>query len=260
MFKFCNLYSGSSGNCSYIESDNAKILIDCGVSCKKTTEALDSLNTNIADVDAILLTHEHLDHVKGLQIVCKKYHIPIYANEATFNYIKQDIPADCKNFFKTDEKFEIKDLKIFPFSIPHDAADPCGFNISYNNKKISIATDIGHMTNSIIDNLQESNFLLLEANYEPEMLKCSKYPYLLKKRILGPNGHLSNEDAGTAISSLISSGTNNIMLAHLSRENNFPELAYKTVMESLISQNSNIDDLQLSVASRQIPNDVINIA
>ena len=260
MFRFCNLYSGSSGNCSYVESDNSKILIDCGVSCKKATEALKSINVDLSDIDAIVLTHEHLDHVKGLQVTCKKYNIPIYANEKTFTGIKQNIPDNIKRFFSTNEKFEIKDLELFPFSIPHDANDPCGFTINHENKKISIATDIGHMTSSILRKIEGSSFLLLESNYEPEMLKSSKYPYLLKKRILGPNGHLSNEEAGLAISSLVNSGINNIMLGHLSQQNNFPELAYKTVIESLISNKVYLDKLSLRVANRSEPDSSISIA
>lgn len=260
MFKFCNLYSGSSGNSSYIESDNAKILIDCGVSCKKLTEALSYLNVNLNDINAIILTHEHLDHVKGLQVTCKKYNIPIYANSGTFNGIKQNIPDENKVLFKTNEKFEINDLEIFPFAIPHDAADPCGFNISHNNKKISIATDIGHMNKFVIDKLYESSFVLLESNYEPEMLKCSKYPYLLKRRILGPKGHLSNEDAGLTIKTLVNSGISNIMLGHLSQQNNYPELAYKTVMEALISSNANLNGLSLKIANRAFPDKSIYIA
>ena len=260
MLKFCNLYSGSSGNCSYIESDNAKILVDCGVSCKKATEALASFKVDFNDIDAIILTHEHLDHVKGLQVISKKYNVPIYGNEGTLNGIKQNIPNNIKNLFKTNKKFEIKDLEIFPFSIPHDASDPCGFNISCGGKKISIATDVGHITTSIINNLQGSSFVLLESNYEPEMLKCSNYPYILKRRILGPNGHLSNEDAGTAVTTLVKSGISNISLGHLSQQNNFPELAYKTVMESLMSNNVNLENLSLNVANRSSPDEIINIA
>ena len=260
MFKYTNLYSGSSGNCSYIESDNSKILVDCGVSCKKASEALESIGVDFNDIDAILLTHEHSDHVKGLQVTCKKFNIPIYANDGTFRGIKQNIPDENKRLFKSNQKFDLGDLTIYPFSIPHDAADPCGFNIYHDNKKISIATDIGHINNHIIDCLQGSSFLLLEANYEPEMLKCSKYPYILKKRILGPNGHLSNYDAGLALSSLVKSGISNIMLGHLSLENNFPELAYKTVVESLVENNANIDSLSLNVALRTEPNKIVNIS
>ena len=190
MFNFCNLYSGSSGNCSLVQSDNTKILVDCGVSLKKIDASLSSLNINLDDINGILITHEHADHISGLSMISKKYHIPIYANSHTFDNIRQDIPDNIKNTFKTDEEFEIGDLQILPFHIPHDAADPCGYSISNLNKKLSIATDIGHMENSILDNLCGSSFVLLESNYEPNMLKYSKYPYYLKKRIIGPNGHL----------------------------------------------------------------------
>ena len=259
MFKFCNLYSGSSGNCSFVETDETKILIDCGVSSKKLEEALNSVGTDIKDINGILISHEHTDHIKGLATICKKYNIPIYANSPTSTNIKANIADDLKNKFNTNEKFEIGDIKILPFSIPHDAADPCGFNLFHDNKKVTVATDIGHVDNKILHNLDESNFLLLESNYEPNMLKCSRYPYTLKRRILGPNGHLSNDDAALAISELLKQGVNNIMLGHLSEQNNFPELAYQTVMNSIISKNIDIDKLSLSVADRYKPNDIIEL-
>lgn len=259
MFKFCNLYSGSSGNCSFVESDNTKLLIDCGVSSKKIEEALNSINVNLSDINGILITHEHSDHVQALGTICKKYNIPIYATSSTFTNINKNIPDNIKNSFKNNEKFEIGDIKIFPFKIPHDAADPCGFNLFNNNKKLTIATDIGHIDNKIMHNLDESDFLFLEANYEPNMLRCSRYPYSLKMRILGPNGHLSNDEAGVTISELVKCGVHNIMLAHLSEHNNFPELAYQTVIDEIISKNIDTDKLKLLVADRYKPNDVINL-
>lgn len=260
MFKFCNLYSGSSGNSSLVESDNAKILVDCGTSCKKISEALDSLDVNISDLDGILVTHEHLDHIKGLSVISKKYHIPVYINEETFNNLGFDTSIIDKKYFVNNENFSIKDLLIHPFSIPHDAANPCGFSISNGTNKISIATDIGHMNNSIIDNLAGSSFILLESNYETELLKYSRYPYSLKKRILGPNGHLSNEDAGKTISVLAKNGVSNIALGHLSKENNFPELAYKTVLENIINNKIDSNNLSISVAHRDKPDNMIEIA
>lgn len=260
MFKFCNLYSGSSGNCSFIQSDNTKILVDAGSSCKKICEGLNSINISISEIDGILITHEHLDHIKGLSVISKKYHIPIYANELTLKNISQDISSATQKIFKTNENFCIKDLIINPFSIPHDAADPCGFSITNNDKKITIATDIGHIEKKIIDNFVGSNFILLESNYEKEMLESSKYPYLLKRRILGPNGHLSNDDASKTISLLVKNGVNNIMLGHLSQQNNFPELAYSTVVESLISNNVDTSKIKLSVATRLSPDPFFNIA
>lgn len=259
MFKFCNLYSGSSGNSSLIITDKSKILVDCGVSAKKISTALENMGIDMQEIDGILITHEHSDHIKGLSVIAKNYHTPIYANEKTFENISIDLTGSTKNIFKTNESFNIKDLDITSFGIPHDAADPVGYNILHKNKKLSIATDIGHIENALLNKLDGSDFLLLESNYETEMLKLSKYPYILKHRILGPNGHLSNDDASIAISSLVKNGTKNIMLGHLSKENNFPELAYQTTIEGLMRENVDLDDIKLSVADRDKPNNIINI-
>ena len=172
---------------------------------------------------------------------------------------KDKISEKNIKIIKNEEKFEIGDLKIKPFSIPHDAANPCGFNIIHDNKKISIATDIGHMTNGIIKNLEDSIFIMLEANYDPEVLKFSKYPYILKSRIAGPTGHLPNEMAGKTIAHLLNSGLQQAILGHLSKESNFPELAYKTVIDEVISSNYDENSLKLSVASRDIPGNKIII-
>ena len=161
--------------------------------------------------------------------------------------------------FEVGDHFEIKDLKIKSFSIPHDAANPCGFIINNNSKTIGIATDIGHMTNNIIKQLEPCDFLLLESNYDPEILKFSSYPYTLKTRIAGPNGHLPNEMAGKTISYLLKSNLKSAMLGHLSKENNFPELAYKTVVEELINSNYNENSLHLSVANRDFPGKLIEV-
>ena len=189
MFKFCSLYSGSSGNCSLVQTDKTKLLIDAGESCKKITESLNLLNIDPSSIDAIIITHEHSDHTKGLGNFSKKFDIPVYANKETWNAMKsqQDkISKNNINYFSFD-KFKIKDLEIQPFPIPHDAANPCGFNLSKGKKKMSIVTDIGHINKDILSNLEHSSFILLESNYEPEVLRCSPYPYLLKERIKGPN-------------------------------------------------------------------------
>ena len=253
MFNFCSLYSGSSGNCLFLQTSNTKILIDAGESAKKISSALSSIEINPTDIDAILVTHEHSDHVKGLGTFSKKYDIPVYANTKTWDAMEEQaskINEKNQKHFTIEENFEIGDLKIHPFKIPHDAANPCGFNIIHNNKKISIATDIGHMTSNIAHKLEDSSFVLLEANYDPNILKCSPYPYLLKQRLAGPNGHLANIDAGRTISFLLNSGLEAVMLGHLSKENNFPELAYKTVVDELISNNYNENALSISVAKR----------
>lgn len=262
MFNFCSLYSGSSGNCLFIETENTKLLIDAGVSLKKIEEGLDKVNVEPSSLNGILVTHEHSDHIKSLGNLSKKFDIPVFANQKTFDAMpKQVEKISDKNIhkFNVNEKFCINDIEINPFSIYHDAADPCGFNFFSQNKKISIATDIGHMDKAILEKLENSIFLLLEANYDPEVLKYTKYPFVLKQRIAGPNGHLPNEMAGKVINYLSNSGLKTAMLGHLSKESNFPALAYQTVIDELISNNTDISKFNLSVASRDQVGDIINI-
>ena len=189
MLNFCSLYSGSTGNSLLVETENTKILIDAGVSSRKIENALLDVNINPSSLDGILVTHEHIDHVQGLGTFSKKFDLPVFVNQDTLDAMpKQKDKLDCKNIktFQISEKFSIGDLVIKSFSIPHDAVNPCGFNIWKGNKKISIATDIGHITNDILNQLEESAFIMLESNYDPEVLRCSSYPFQLKYRIAGP--------------------------------------------------------------------------
>ena len=261
MLEFCSLYSGSSGNSLLVKTENTNILIDAGVSSKKIETALNSIDIDPNSLDGILITHEHSDHVQGLGTFAKKYDLPVFVNQKTLDAMpkqKEKISEKNINLIKIEEKFEIKDLKIKPFAIPHDAVNPCGFNIFKDNSKISIATDIGHMSNGIIKNLEDSLFILLEANYDPEVLMYSKYPYQLKTRIAGPTGHLSNEMAGKTISYLLKSGLKQAMLGHLSKESNFPELAYKTVIDELMP-NFSENNFKLSVSKRDESSPLISI-
>ena len=258
MLKFCSLYSGSSGNSSFIQSENINILVDAGVSGKKIIDALASINIGIENISAILVTHEHSDHTQSIATLSKKYNIPVYANKKTWEAMqdkKEKMSKENICYFNNNNHFCLNDITILPFDIPHDAANPCGFTISDANSKISIATDIGHITTSIIDNIKNSNFLLLEANYEPDVLKCSSYPFHLKERIASPIGHLSNIEAGKTINYLADFGVKNIMLGHLSNENNFPELAYKSVLEQIENK-----DLNLSVANRFEPSKFFEVS
>ena len=264
MFNFCSLYSGSSGNSSLVQNNNTNILIDAGESAKKIENALSSINVLPNSISAILVTHEHIDHIKSIGTLSKKYNIPIYATEKTWKAMPSQldkIDKKMQRFFSPSTKFYINDIEIYPFSIPHDAADPCGFNIISSGKKISIATDLGHITPDLINNISDSSFVLLESNYDPEILRYSKYPYMLKHRISGDYGHLSNIDAGKVISTLNKNNEKleRVMLGHLSKENNFPELAYKTVLDELISDKCDLSNLSLSVASRNNPSELIHI-
>lgn len=261
MIKFCNLYSGSTGNCTFVSSETTNILIDAGISCQKITKALAELSASIETIDAILITHEHIDHTKGLTTLCKKYGIPVFASIKTWKAMESlNVREDCKEIFNPNEEFYIGDLKIYPFSIPHDAVDPCGFSIYNNDKKITIATDMGHLTDSILTQMENSNILLLESNYDTETLKCSSYPYFLKKRIEGSLGHLSNDNASKAICHLCTHGVSNIILGHLSKENNFPELAYQTVINELSVSNIDKTNFNLSVASRDKIDEMLELA
>lgn len=262
MLNFCSLYSGSSGNSLFVQSDKTKILVDCGVSNKKIEEALNSIEVDASSIDAVIVTHEHIDHVKGLATFSTKYDIPVFATRETLDNMEKitsKISDRNLNSFKIDEKFSIGDLKILPFTIPHDAANPCGFNIFNNDKKLSIATDIGHMNSAILKKLEGSSFLLLESNYDVEVLKCSSYPFNLKTRISGPTGHLSNEIAGKTISYLFKNGLKGAMLGHLSKESNFPELAYSTTVNEVLANGIDENSFSLSVASRDLPGKIITV-
>lgn len=263
MLNFCSLYSGSSGNSLFVETENTKVLVDVGLSCKKIEEALCTIEKNPNSIDAILITHEHSDHIKGLSIISHKYDIPVFATRETFDAMPtqtEKISNKNINYFYPNEKFNINDLEITPFSIPHDAANPCGFTINNEKHQLSIATDIGHMTNDIVKHLEGSELLLLESNYDTEVLKCCKYPFHLKARIAGCTGHLSNTMSGKTISYLLkNSNLNTAILGHLSKESNFPELAYQTVVDELLTNNCNTDSINLSVASRELPGKLIKL-
>ena len=262
MLKFTSLYSGSSGNCLFVETENTKILIDAGVSLKKIEKGLENFDVQPSNLDAVIVTHEHTDHIQSLGNLSKKFDIPVFATSKTFDAMPKQtekITDKNKNNINIDEKFSIGDIEILPFKIPHDAADPCGFTLFSNNKKISIATDVGHMTNDILKHIDGSEFILLEANYDSNVLKYTKYPFKLKERIAGPSGHLSNKAAGQTINYLINSGLKKAVLGHLSKESNFPELAYQTVVNEILSSGTNIDNFNLSVASRDFPGKLITI-
>ncbi|MDP4180805.1 MAG: MBL fold metallo-hydrolase [Bacillota bacterium] len=263
MIKFCSLFSGSSGNCLFVATKRTKILIDAGLSGKRIIEALCSVGEKPAEISAVLISHEHSDHIRGAGIISRKLNVPIYANENTWSSMEQQIgPINIENkrYFNSGEELEIGDICVKTFSIPHDAAEPVGFNFMHNNKKITTATDIGHINNRLLEHFDSSDLILLESNHDVEMLKVGPYPYSLKKRILGDNGHLSNEMAGKVIAYMAKKGTKKFLLGHLSRENNFPELAYQTVYNVLYeNQISAGVDVELSVALRDKVGKVIEL-
>lgn len=263
MVKFCSLFSGSSGNCIFVSDEKTKILIDVGLSGVRIIDALNSIGENPSEISAILITHEHSDHTKGVGILSRKFNIPIYANNGTWEGMGKDLgkikPENIK-LFDTDNDFMVGDIGVRPFKIPHDAAEPVGYSFHIGSKKVTTATDIGHMTNAILGELKKSDILLLESNHDIEMLKVGPYPYYLKQRILSDHGHLCNEMAGKVVSYLAEQGTRCFILGHLSHENNFPELAYQTTLNALVEKGIEVGrEVSLEVASREHAGTVITL-
>lgn len=254
---FCSLYSGSSGNSMFISSGEAKILIDAGLAGKNIEKALKDIGQNPAELDGIFVTHEHSDHVKGVGVISRKYNVPVYANELTWQAMQTIIGNIKENNVKimSEAYVTIKDLDIISYKIPHDAVLPQGYAVYHGKKKISIATDLGHYTEEIRKNIEDSDVVLLESNHDVEMLKFGPYPYNLKRRVLSNVGHLSNEDCGKAIADMVD-GTKRkrVILGHLSETNNYPELAYHTVANILREKNIELNkDIGLTVARRDMP-------
>lgn len=260
--KFCSLYSGSSGNCIFVASDNAKVLIDAGLPGKKIDEALKHIGEEPGSIDGIFITHEHSDHIKGVGVLSRKYDIPIYANDKTWAVMEKNIGKIKEHNIRIMDRrssIAIKDLEIRSFNIPHDAIAPVGYTVSSGGKNASVVTDFGVFTEEIRDNIIDSDIILLESNHDINMLRMGPYPYNLKLRVLGENGHLSNEDCGNAIVSLIKSDKKKqIMLGHLSGTNNHPDLAYQTVVDVLSANGIRPgDDVTLQLASRHNPSEII---
>ncbi|MBR1854780.1 MAG: MBL fold metallo-hydrolase [Lachnospiraceae bacterium] len=264
--RLCSIASGSSGNCIYVGSEATHLLVDVGISGKRTEEGLNYLGLTGRDVDGILVTHEHADHINGLGVMARKYGMPIYATKGTIKAIKQissvgEIDDALFHEVKADEKLTIKDLTIHPMKVDHDAAQPVAYRIAYGRQKVAVCTDLGHFTDYTVDCLQGMDALLLEANHDVNMLQVGPYPYPLKQRILGDKGHLSNENSGRLLSRILHDKVQAILLGHLSKENNIPELAYEAVrMEITLGDNPyNASDFFMQVAKRSEPTPVVNL-
>ena len=260
--KFCSLYSGSSGNSIFIASDNTKVLIDAGLAGKKIDDALKHIGEESSSIDGIFITHEHIDHIKGVGVLSRKYDIPIYANDNTWAVMEKNIGKIKEHNIRIMDRrssITINDLEIRSFNIPHDAIAPVGYTVSYAGKSASVVTDFGVFTEEIRDNIIDSDIILLESNHDVNMLRMGPYPYKLKLRVLGENGHLSNEDCGSAIVSLLKNDKKKqIVLGHLSGTNNHPDLAYQTVVDVLSANGIRPgDDVILQLASRHNPSEII---
>jgi phosphoribosyl 1,2-cyclic phosphodiesterase len=258
---FCSLYSGSSGNSIFVSSDEAKVLVDAGLPGKNIEKALTEINQNASELDAIFITHEHSDHIKGVGVLSRRYDIPVYANELTWKAMSGLIGNIKEHNIKVMSKnhISLKDMDIISFSIPHDSVCAQGYSLYHNKKKVAVATDLGHYSEIVRKNIEDADVLLFESNHDVEMLKFGPYPYNLKRRILSDVGHLSNEDCGKAIADMVNGyKRKKVILGHLSKTNNYPELAYQTVVNILMARKIDLNkDIGLTVARRDMPSNYV---
>jgi phosphoribosyl 1,2-cyclic phosphodiesterase len=251
--KFTILGSGSSGNCAYVETPEARILVDAGFSPRQIRQRLASIGRTPENLTAILITHEHSDHISGLIGIAAKLNIPIYCNRDTKDAFEFQLQTkfNC-NLFNTGASFEIADILVETFSIPHDAQDPVGFLLRTARGNIGFVTDLGHTTRLVLDRIRAANVLVLESNHDVKMLQdCPRRSWPLKQRILGRHGHLSNVAAAEAAAQIMSAGLRHLYLAHLSRECNKPELAQHVMAEQL--HHIGATHVQLQLAAQDVP-------
>jgi len=264
--KLCSIASGSSGNCIFAGSDTTSLLIDTGISGKRIEEGLCEIGHTTREVDGILITHEHSDHISGLGVVARRYGIPIYATQGTRKAILNsksvgEIPTELFVDIWPDADFVIGDITVSPISISHDAAQPTAYRVRQGRKTMAVMTDLGRFDSYIIENLQNVDLILLEANHDVHMLQAGTYPYYLKQRILGERGHLSNELSGQLLSQVLHDNLKTVILGHLSKENNYEQLAYETVrLEIDLADNPyHAKDFPIHVAKRDMVSDIFEI-
>lgn len=266
MLELCSIASGSSGNCICAGSENCHVLVDAGISGKKIENGLNSIGLTAKELQGILITHEHIDHVAGLGVMARRYGLPMYATRGTIDAICNiksvgEIDKELFRPIQKGEDFVIGDLNIHPIGISHDAADPVAYRMSCGDKSMAVATDMGTYDDGMVEELSHLNLLLLEANHDIHMLQMGPYPYPLKQRILGDRGHLSNERSGQLLGQLLHDNFGAVMLGHLSKENNYEELAYETVRLE-VNEGENpykADDFPLYVARRDAVSPVLRV-
>lgn len=244
--KISVLSSGSKGNTTYIESKNAKILIDMGNTSKYVREKLEDFGVKPEELDAILVTHTHIDHVNGLKVFHKKYNVPVYVTEIMYKELDF-----LNNYVFLEDEFDIKDIHITAIKTSHDSNDSRGFVISDKSSSIVYITDTGYINKKYFNILTNKDLYVMESNHDIEMLNNSKYPFSLRQRILSDKGHLSNYDSSKYLCSFIGDNTKYILLAHLSEENNTEELAYETLVSKLIEENIEFSNIIITKQNKE---------
>ncbi len=261
--RFVSLASGSSGNCTYIGSGRTNILIDAGISCKRITDSLHALDIDPGELDAIFITHEHSDHISGLKTLVKKYGVRVYASAGTVRELVrcEHVTQDMCTVINAGEDCFTGDMTVKPFNNLHDAAQPFGYRVECGPRSVAVATDLGNYTDYTVRNLAGLDAVLLEANHDIRMLETGPYPYNLKRRILSDYGHLCNERSGQLLSDIASNHLKTVILGHLSKENNLPELALMCVRNELNSSDNEFTakDFDIFAANRDSISRVIEL-
>ena len=264
--RLCSIARGSSGNCIYVGSEDTHLLVDTGISRKKIEEGLCSLEIKGEELDGILITHEHADHIQGLGVFSRKYQIPIYATPGTLRGIREykglgKMPDGLYREIHVDEDFRVGDIDIHAFAISHDANEPSGYRFEQDEKRVAVATDLGKYDAYTVENLKNLNAVLLESNHDIHMLEVGPYPYYLKQRVMGDKGHLSNELSGRLLCDILHENLQHVLLGHLSKENNYAELAYETVkLEVTLGDNPyKGEEIPISVARRDRISEVVTV-
>lgn len=253
--RFVTLYSGSSGNAALVEQGGRCLLVDIGNSCKATLAAIQEAGLSHHSVAGILITHEHIDHVRGLEVFLRRVPVPVFASGATLDWLWQrGLCGGAELVAVEGRPAEIEGFTVKGFATSHDAAGCCGFRVrTPSGREMAIATDLGQITEPVFAHLQNASLVALEANYDREMLRLGRYPAYLKKRISSPVGHLSNEDSAAALAALIAGGCGKVSLCHLSEENNTPALALAALERALAACGRSPADCDIQVAPRYSP-------
>lgn len=258
--EIASICSGSSGNCILVKSGDTNILVDVGISNKRVEEGLDFFETSPNEIDAILVTHEHSDHIKGIGVFLRAHPVSVYATKGTIDEILNasstgEVDKDLFEEIDSDEEFFVGDLKINSISTSHDASDSVCYRFDDGEKSCAIVTDLGYYHDELVDSLQDLDAILVEANHDLNMLEVGPYPYHLKSRIWSDVGHLSNKACGQLLSEIISDKMQYIILGHLSKDNNYPELAFETVRSELMFNDIDLNDMgiEIRVAKRDCP-------
>lgn len=260
--RFFSLASGSSGNCYYIGTSSFGILIDAGIGVRQIKKILKERDVELEKILAVLITHDHADHIKSVGCLGETLHIPIYTTELVHAGIRrsryvEEVLKESRRVVEKEVPFTIRDFKITAFEVPHDSSDNVGYAIEYGDQVFVIVTDVGHVTDTIQSYVCKANHLVIEANYDEEMLKSGSYPVFLKERVSSQSGHLSNRDAAEFLAANYTPRLKDVWLCHLSRDNNHPELAYKTVDYRLFQEGIRVGkDVSLVALKRMTPSDL----